>query len=88
MNIKNLLLFLIIIILLIFLKTLNTPPDKYYLHTYTVQTGDTAWDIAKKYNTANMDIRELIYYIEEDNNIKAGYLKNGQEIKIRIYRKD
>ena len=40
-----------------------------------------------KRNFANKDIRELIYFIEKDNDIKAGYLTIGQVIKIRIYER-
>ena len=76
---------LIILILIIINKPINT--EKYYLEDYIVQAGDTAWSIMYKNNAANKDIRELIYFIEKDNNIKAGYLQIGQEIQIRIYER-
>ena len=64
---------------------MNESPPEYHTETYIVQAGDTAWSIMNNYNYANKDIRELIYYMEQDNGIKAGYLQIGQEIKIRIY---
>ena len=84
---KSTLLFLSLMILVLILinKPINT--EKYYLEDYIVQAGDTAWSIMYKNNDANKDIRELIYYIEKDNDIEAGYLQIGQEIKIRIYER-
>ena len=84
---KSTLLFLSLMILVLILinKPINT--ERYYLEDYIVQAGDTAWSIMYKNNAANKDIRELIYFIEKDNNIKAGYLQIGQEIQIRIYER-
>ena len=67
------------------ITTIRKPPLSYTLEDYIVQKGDTAWSIANRNNTANKDIRELIYYMEQDNGIKAGNLQIGQEVKIRIY---
>ena len=67
------------------MQSIRNLPERYYIETYIVQAGDTAWSITNAHNYANKDIRELIYYIEKDNHIKAGYLQAGQEIKIRIY---
>ena len=76
---------LITTILLIAIKPTDT--ESYHLENYIVQAGDTAWKIMNANNPANKDIRELIYYIEQDNDINAGYLQIGQEIKIRIYER-
>ena len=77
---------IILIVLITFrVTTIRKTPLSYTLEDYIVQKGDTAWTIASRNNTANKDIRELIYYMEQDNGIKAGNLNIGQEIKIRIY---
>ena len=73
------------IILILIIKSQESPPPTYETETYIVQAGDTAWKIMNDHNYANKDIRELIYYMEQDNGIKAGYLQIGQEVKIRIY---
>lgn len=83
-RINCLVIFLFAIFLLI---NTSSPVEEYQTETYVVQQGDTAWKIMNDNNPANKDIRELIYYIEQDNDINAGYLQIGQEIKIRIYER-
>lgn len=84
---KKILFYIILVILFSWL--IHSPPEEtYHKETYIVQEGDTAWSIMSRYNTANKDIRKLIHYLEEDNDIKAGYLQIGQELKIRIYEKE
>ena len=72
-----------LLFLMIFIQ--KTKPEVYRFETYIVEPGDTSWTIANKYNVANKDIRELVYFIGLDNDIKPGYIYPGQEIKIRIY---
>lgn len=51
--------------------------------TYYVSKGETLWTIAKNQNsTENMDIRQIIYLIQKDNNIPSN-LQIGQELKLR-----
>ncbi|MBR3280947.1 MAG: LysM peptidoglycan-binding domain-containing protein [Clostridia bacterium] len=88
MNIKKIITIGIIILFLfviMIIKERMSPPETYHIETYIVQDGDTAWTIASMNNTANKDVRELIYYMEQDTGINAGYLQIGQEVKIRIY---
>lgn len=88
MDIKKVLLCIVFLVLLIVgIEKTKTSSSQYTLENYTVQSGDTAWSIMSKRNFANKDIRELIYFIEKDNDIKAGYLTIGQVIKIRIYER-
>lgn len=35
--------------------------------TYTIHTGDTLWTIAESYAPADMDLREYIYILEQNN---------------------
>ena len=84
---KTILVILFLTFIILIIEKVNNSPPQYILENYTVQSGDTAWSIMSKRNFANKDIRELIYFIEKDNNIKAGYLQIGQEIQIRIYER-
>lgn len=77
-----------LLITFLYLFTIKDSTETYITELYVVEEGDTAWGIMSRNNPANKDIRELIYYIGKDNNIKPGYLDVGQEIKIRIYEKE
>lgn len=51
--------------------------------TIIIAKGDTLWNIAKRYNFDNQDIRSKIDEIKELNNISSN-IKIGQELKIKI----
>lgn len=50
--------------------------------TYYVSKGETLWSIAKDQNS-NLDIRQIIYLIRQDNNNMSAELEIGQEIVLR-----
>lgn len=56
--------------------------DKYVV--VSVSSGDTLWEIARQYNHEDKDIREFIYEIMAENNMKTAMLNPGQEIKIPL----
>ena len=69
-------------------KSINTSnisykPLKVEYELYTVQTGDTLWNIAESMNK-NIDTRYLVDLIKEDNNKLNSNLRVGEEIKVRI----
>lgn len=51
--------------------------------TVVIQKGDTLWNIAKKYNHDDIDIRSKISEIKELNKISSN-IRIGQELKIKI----
>ena len=57
-------------------------PDKY--ETIQIYAGDTMWTIAENYKPEKMDIRDYVNLICEANDIKAGELMDGQEIKVPV----
>lgn len=50
----------------------------------TVKSGDTLWNIAKRYYNSNADLREIIYEIKKINNLSTSDLRPGQQIKIPL----
>lgn len=50
--------------------------------TYYVSKGETLWTIAKEQNS-DLDIRQIIYLIRQDNNNMSPELEIGQEIILR-----
>ena len=60
--------------------------ENYVFKEYRVQKGETSWDIAVKNVPVGMDIRQYIYYMEEDNNIEAGNIYPGMILIIRTFK--
>lgn len=73
----------IVLVTIIRIKTANKPIE-YTTEEYIISEKETLWSIANQYAPEGMDIREYIYYIEEDNNIGSMVYSN-QIITIRIY---
>lgn len=81
---------LIILGIIIYLLILGTTNVLAGLHkedyngnynSYSISKGETLWSIAKDQNS-NLDIREVIYLIKQDNSISSE-LSIGQEIVLR-----
>lgn len=53
--------------------------------TISVNQGDTIWSIAKLHGTEDMDIREVIYDIQMENQLASAIIHPGQEIRVPIY---
>ena len=47
--------------------------------------GDTLWDIAENVKTRDMDTREVVYQICEENGIDAGDIQPGMIIRVPEY---
>lgn len=57
---------------------------KYTEDTVMVHSGDTLWGIAEQYCPEDMDKREYIRMIREDNDCTAN-IRNGDILTIRVY---
>lgn len=55
-----------------------------YIEIQIIQ-GDTLWDIAKRNNPYNKDIRKVVYEIMKINNMKNANIKIGTVIKVPTY---
>lgn len=77
---------LLIVVVVIAIRLSNKEEKGYELTNYIVRTGDTLWSIAEKYAPDDMDIREYIYFIEEDNSIESKTIYPEMELKIRKYK--
>lgn len=53
------------------------------LEIIIIKSGDTLWDIAKKYNKKG-DIREYIYDLKIINNLNDSSIMAGSELKVII----
>lgn len=54
-------------------------------YRYTVQSGDTVYDIASRMATKKDDINYIVWSILQDNNLKDAVIVPGQEIVIRVH---
>lgn len=53
--------------------------------TIQVETGDSLWMLADKYDNNTMDIRKYIYLIQQYNNMENSTIYPGQLIYLPIY---
>ncbi len=49
---------------------------------YTVEEGDTLWDIAGRYTSDEDDVRQMIAQIVEDNHLGQDGIRPGMKLKI------
>lgn len=59
----------------------------YVTYVYTVENGDTLWDIAKYIGGEDEDVRKVIYRIKSDNGLKTSEIQPGQELEVRVLRR-
>lgn len=48
-----------------------------------VKSGDTLWQIASAHTTENEDVREVLYRIEDTNNLQTLHVYPGQVLKVK-----
>lgn len=77
---------ILIMIVIIAIRLSNKEEKGYELTNYIVRTGDTLWSIAETHAPEDMDIREYIYFIEEDNELTNKIIYPNMNLTIRIYK--
>ena len=77
---------LLIVVVIIAIRLSNKEDKGYELTNYIVRAGDTLWSIAETYAPEDMDIREYIYFIEEDNELTNKLIYPNMNLTIRIYK--
>lgn len=77
---------LISMVLFTLLFTINVYSKDIPQYNYiTVEEGDTIWSIASTYvDKSNMEIRELVYVISNENSIYNAFIYPGDVIKIPV----
>ena len=82
-NIKSYI-FILIIFVILLITGFNTHNRTNIIYIrYTVQQGDTIWNIAKQYNTYK-DIRETVYEIKKINNNDDSIIHAGDILLIPV----
>ena len=89
---ENILSVLSIIVLLVTFTLIasswNDTPEIISSQPYTVQDGDTLWEIAEKSNGyGKMDIRDIIYDIKKLSDCTTE-INSGQTVQIPIYEEE
>ncbi|KNF08913.1 LysM domain-containing protein [Gottschalkia purinilytica] len=77
---------LILFILLSNIFNINVYSKKVDKHKEVViSDGDTVWQIAKKFNNNNEDVRIMVNRIIRANDLKNQFIKPGDTIKVPLY---
>lgn len=61
-----------------------SPPIVYTNQFVTVCHGDTVWSIAEHWRDDKEDIRDVVYRICKENNLKSKYIYPGQILKVPV----
>ena len=80
---------LLVIALILILSNISLSHNNVNYKNISIQSGDTLWSIAKfeKDNNEyfeNKDIRDIVYEIQDLNNLSSSNLKIGEQINIPI----
>lgn len=79
---------LMVVLLAILLIGSMMPDEAIRYEPYTVQSGDTLWDISKEFTPADRDCRGTIEEIKKVNKLENGKIYAGQVILVPIYEEE
>ncbi|WP_051280206.1 cell division suppressor protein YneA [Anaerovorax odorimutans] len=81
-------LFILILVISLSTKLVNNSSENFSKTNYTeiqIQSGDTLWEIASKFNSTQDDLRKVVFEICKINNITANNIYPGQTVIIPNY---
>lgn len=74
----------IVVVLLLLASASNADSGPADTMSYRVKGGDTLWQIAADFGSADADRRQVVSIIEDLNGINAGSIQIGQVIEIPV----
>ena len=77
---------LLIVIISLFNVVFAKPEDNYIIREYTVEAGNTLWQIASENKAKNEDIRQYIEDIKQLNQMTSTDIYKGQTLLIKERR--
>lgn len=83
----------VVIVTILTVGMVNTVLGFYNASSYTIQeyteitvmSGDTLWDIASTYMSADKDVRHAVYTLCQLNDIQGGEIYAGQTLTVPVY---
>lgn len=61
------------------------PAQSVYYEEILIQSGDTLWSLAEKYNAGSMSTKDYVEYIMEFNHMKSDFIKQGSHLVIPVF---
>lgn len=71
-----------VIFAIMFAVAVYSPQQPTIEQDYTVQFGDTLWDVMRQKVSNNHDLRQYVYLTAEKNNLEDAKLTPGEKIKL------
>ena len=84
---KKLIAAILIVIVALLIWGAKSRPEPLLWKEYTVDVGDTLWDIAEGITPEDIDYRTTIKYIEKENGIIDSMIFPGQELLVPVWEK-
>jgi len=76
-------LFMVAVVICIGISVAMEPATETVYARYTVQAGDTVWDIAERYaDRQTKPLNEFVFEIRQENKLVGRYIQPGEELII------